>query len=349
MKKYLHTVLAAGFILLMLASCKKDETKIVVDPATSKAGTLSATATAITLTKATLTNTAVTFTSTDPNFGYSAAVTTTLQISPKGNNFATKKEFVFSGKNVSTSFTVADFNNLLLALNLTTGTSAQVEARMVYSISSNVTPIYSNVLTLTATPFALTSYVYVPGGYQGWLPPSADSLKSATGNGIYTGIINFTGNDLGFKITPAKSWATSYGDAGSGKISLSANGNITAPAAGQYLVTVDLNANTITMVSTNYYSIIGDATAGGWGSDTDMKYDNGNEYWAVKAPLTAGGAFKVRKNHDWGVSYGTIATPDGATLTSSNGGNIPVTVTGNYKFTFVTTGTSTAAYTLTKQ
>lgn len=338
---------------MVFASCKKDG-DLITASSTPTAGALTASATTISLSKATLTGNAVTFTSTNANFGYNAAVTSTLQIAVKGTNFSAPKEVALTGKNVSQSYNVQDFNNILLGLNMPTGVAGQIEARMKYTISTNATaPLaYSNVLTLTATPFALTSYVYVPGAYQGWNPSTADSLKSATGNGVYTGIINFTAGNLEFKITPVKKWDVSYGDAGSGKVSTSSGGNLKAPGTGLYLITLDLNANTITMVpAPAYYSIIGDATAGGWGSDTDMKYDNGNEWWTVTTNLTAGGAFKVRKNHDWGTSYGLIATPDGASLTSANGGNIAITATGTYKITFAVNATDAtkATYTLTKQ
>lgn len=338
--------------LLLLASCKKDEVKVVANPANAKPGTLTASATNVPLAKADLSKVAVAFSSTGANFGYSAAVTSTLQIAVKGTSFATKKEYVLTGKNVSLSFTQADFNNMLLALNLPTGQAAQVEARMQYSISNNVAPIYSNVVTLTATPFALVSYVYVPGAYQGWTPATADSLKSATGNGVYTGIINFTGSDLSFKITSDKKGSTWYGILNGALSSSGSATNITAPGNGQYLVTVDLNANTITMApATAYYSLIGDATTGGWGADTDMKYDNGNDIWTVTTTLSSSGAFKVRKNHDWGTSYGTIAAPDGKTLTSANGGNIPVAATGTYTVTFSVDAAdaSKATYTMTKK
>ena len=133
-------------------------------------------------------------------------------------------------------------------MNLPSGAPAQLEMRLKSSLSSSATQgtAYSNVVTVTATPFALVSYIYVPGAYQGWNPPTADSLQSATGNGVYTGVINFTAGNADFKITPQKKWDVAYGSAGGNKISTT-GGNITAPGAGQYQVTVDLNANTITI------------------------------------------------------------------------------------------------------
>jgi hypothetical protein len=72
--------------------------------------------------------------------------------------------------------------------------------------------------------------------------------------------------------------------------------------------------------------------------------------------MVEAGGFKIRQDHDWTWSWGTLATPDGMTLTDNNGGNIPITAVGNYKITFTipvaplstsATPPVTAAYTLT--
>ncbi|MDB4924147.1 SusE domain-containing protein [Mucilaginibacter sp.] len=354
MKKSLVKFLAFGSIVLVsLASCKKSDTLVVTNGGT--AGTLSTSVTTMVLDKAKLNDTTkvISFNFTNANYGYTSATTNTLQIDLASDNWAKPQSVTISNKLLSQGFSTMDFNSLLLKLGLTAGASSQVSARIAYSVGTSVKPVYSNVVTLTLTPFNLTSFLYVPGAYQGWNPATADSILSATSNGIYTGIINFTAGNLGFKITPAKTWTNSYGANGA-TVVYNGGSDITAPAAGLTWVTLNLNTNTITFAPVAYYySIIGDATPGGWGSDTDMKYDNGNQFWTITSPFTAaaGQAFKVRRNHDWGTSYGTIATPNGVDLTSSNGGNISVTVAGTYKFNFsvnATDGTK-ATYTMIKQ
>ncbi|MCO5936652.1 SusE domain-containing protein [Mucilaginibacter sp. RB4R14] len=353
MKNFMTKFLAFSCLaLLVLASCKKDEVRTVAQPATG--GALTASTTTPALSKSNLMETAITVTATTQNYGYTSAATNSLQIAVKGTAFASPTEVALATGALSKSYTVKDFNNLLLSLNLPSGKPAQLEMRVKSSLSATATEgtVYSNVVTVTATPFALVSYIYVPGAYQGWNPPTADSLQSANGNGVYTGIINFTPGNTGFKITPQKKWDVAYGDAGGGKISTS-GANFASPGAGQYQITVDLNANTYTIEPVAvYYSIIGDATAGGWGSDTDMKYNNGTNIWEITASLASTGQFKVRKNHDWGTSYGVPkAGADGATLAKSDADNIPVASTGTYKFTFVLKGAddAKAAYTLVKQ
>ncbi|QKJ28695.1 SusE domain-containing protein [Mucilaginibacter mali] len=358
MKALITKFLALGCLAVtVLASCKKDEIKTVAG--VGSPSVLSASTTTPVLTKATLTSTAITIIGTPQSYGYNAAVSYSFQLAVKGTNFAAPTEVALPVGTFTKTYTVQDFNNLLLSMKLPVNQAAQVDVRLKSSLSATAGITYSNVITITATPFPLTAYIYVPGAYQGWNPATADSLQSATGNGVYTGIINFIGTDFHFKVTPAKKWDVAYGDAGGGKISTS-GGDILSPQAGVTQVTVDLNQNTITFgTPAFYFSAIGDATALGWGGDTDMKYVYATGNWELTTNLTAGGAFKVRMNHDWGTSFGLLATPDGKTLTSNNGGNVPITTAGTYKITFTpayttdgngkTTVNGTAGYTLVKQ
>jgi len=364
MRNLITKTLAFGSLALLgLASCKKDGALVTLNGTTTAPGTLTANTTTPVLTKATLTATSVTFTSTAPNYGYSASVTNTLQFDVHSDGFAkVKKEVVLPVGTLSQSYNVLDFNNILLGMSLPTGVSAQVDVRIKSSLSATAGIIYSNVVTLTVTPFALVSYVYVPGAYEGWNNPGPqeDSLQSATGNGIYTGIINFTTGNNQFLIVPVKNWNNKYatndgasiaGPSSNYTVVYNGANNFYAPTvAGWYQVTLNVNNNTISIVPTAYYSVIGDA-AQGWGTDTDMKFNNGTQTWQVTTALNTTGAFKVRKNHDWGTSYGWPTSSVSPNLTSSNGNNISVTAAGNYLISFsVNAADNTqATYTAVKQ
>lgn len=319
MKSIFFKSFALSFIVLLLWSCKKDETRAIANAGTG--GTLKSSATTVILDKSMLNVNVITFTLSNANFGYQAAVTNILQLAPKGSNFAADKtKDVIIDPNVTTkSYNGLDFNNLLLSLNLSTAVNSDIEIRVKASISNAVSPVYSNVVSISAKPFPLTSWVYVPGAYQGWNPPTADSLVSVTGNGIYTGIIKLDGGN--FKITTAKKWDVAYGDAGGGKLSTS-GGDISSVSAGFKLLTIDLNANVYTIINADYWSIIGNAIPGSnWTVDTDLSpVNDGKNTWTGTFALTPG-AFKFRKNHDWGTSIG------------DNGADINVTVAGNYKLT----------------
>ncbi|MDB5015517.1 MAG: SusE outer membrane protein [Mucilaginibacter sp.] len=335
MKNVLTKFLAlCSMTLLLLPSCKKDGTLVTSNG--GKAGALTASATTLPLDKTKLndTTTVIKFNFTAANYGYSAAVTNTLQIDSAGDNWKNPTSVIISNKVYSQGYSTAVFNNLVLKLNLPAGIASQIQVRVAHSISANVTPVYSNVVTLTVTPFNLISYVYVPGSYQNtnstlqWQPTTADSLVSPTGNGVYTGYVYFQAGSI-FKITPAKNWNNSYGDAGGGKISLSAGGNLTAPSAGLYLVTVNTNAGTITYTAYNHtWSLIGSAGVD-WNTDIQMPFNQNNNAYQATYALNSSGQFKFRADNAWTLSLGDV-TPVTGQLTSNNGANINVPSNGTY-------------------
>ncbi|RYY29821.1 MAG: DUF5116 domain-containing protein [Sphingobacteriaceae bacterium] len=245
MKKTLISFLTVCSALLMLfSSCKKDGTQTISSIGT--AGTLSASTTAPALSLATAANAAVTlsFPATTVT-GYQTALTYSIQVDKKGNNFASAREIAATAP--ATNVTVGTLNTALLNLGLATGTSTQIDVRVKSTIAANAAPVYSNIINLTVTPYTLTSYVYVPGAYQGWDPTKADvgTLSSPTSNNIYDGKITFPAGSLEFKITPAQSWNVSYG--GSNNVLSLTGGNLSVPSAGTYLVHADFNAFTYTL------------------------------------------------------------------------------------------------------
>jgi hypothetical protein len=376
MKRLLTNFLAiSSGALLILSSCKKSDVQVTSDG--GKAGTLTASSTTIVLDKTKVSDTstaAVSFSSTAPVYSFKAAVTTTLQIDTIGDNWKNPTSYSLPVNNYNMSFSTPVFNSLLLKLNLPSGTASKVNVRLAFALSPTVVN-YSNVLSLTVTPFNLASWVYVPGAYEGstWPNPGPleDSLESATGNGIYTGIINFSAGNNQFLITPVKNWnnkwATTIGPVTGTSVTypVTYNGpnNFYAPAAaGYYIVTLNTNANTLTIVPADFYGIIGSATPGGWSNDTFMKYINdGSGNWVVSLPMTVG-EYKFRQSGGWTNSWGptTSTTSAGGTITDSGpigDGNLQLTVAGNYTFVLSgmgatplgTTPPVTTTYTATKQ
>ncbi|PIQ20667.1 MAG: DUF5116 domain-containing protein [Cytophagales bacterium CG18_big_fil_WC_8_21_14_2_50_42_9] len=319
-----------GLLLFLFASCEKDEVKLIAN-SQGTAGTIATSTNSLELQEDNASSEAITFTWTKADFGYSAALTNTLQFALARTNFAEPKEVVLVGGTSSLSYTVQEFNTFLLAMDVPAGTNSTLEVRVKSEIfnTDDITPVYSNVVNLSVTPYStapVVSFVYVPGAYQGWNPASADSLISPASDGIYTGVINFPAGGLEFKITPAKNWDTAYGDAGNGTVNTS-GGNLLVPSAGMYRLTLNLNDNTFTADKYSW-GVIGSATAGGWDSDTDMTYNNGTQEWTLTTNLVAG-EIKFRLNDDWGTNYGGA----GGTL-ALGGDNIAIATAGTYKITF---------------
>jgi hypothetical protein len=91
--------------------------------------------------------------------------------------------------------------------------------------------------------------------------------------------------------------------------------------------------------------IIGDASPGGWGVDTDMHLADPTKTdkytWTVTLYLSAG-SVKFRASDAWDVNWGAADFPTGTGV--QNGANIPIAVAGYYKVTF---SDATGDYTFT--
>ncbi|MBO9204276.1 MULTISPECIES: SusE domain-containing protein [Niastella] len=330
-------------LALMLAACNKTGSLTYLGNGIPGSVTASSTKIVLDISKMTTTDTSVLFTIKNANFGYDAAIANELQFDSVGDNWAKPQSVTLNAGATTLSYTTYNLNALALKLGLHTNAAGQVLVRLKSTLSTIT--VFSDAVTLTVTPFSAASSVFVPGAYQGWNPASADSLVSETSNGIYTGVINFTGSDLGFKITTAKNWTAAYGQGSTaGTVSLS-GGNLTAPGNGGYLLT--LNTDLLTLTFTPQWSVIGDA-AGGWSADSQMYLDKTNNTWYVTTKLKSDGTntIKFRFKNDWGTNLGAGA---GAGTLSSGGSNIiiPATAAGgdNYKITINPTGLT---YTLLK-
>jgi len=361
MKKVLTNFMTLGGIsLLLLASCKKNDPVVKIS-GNGTAGTLAANQTTLVLdkSKASDTSKVIMFNFTKPVYGYSAAVTNTLQIDAPGDNWAHPATTTLGVKVASQGFSTPDFNALLLKLNLPADVASQVQVRVQHSLGAGAEPIYSNVLNMTVTPFNLKAWVYLPGAYEGWAndadptkAPNEDSLYSATGNGIYVGVVNFTAGNREFLIVPIKGkwdnkWATTDGATTSAtnasyttEYVTGGGNNFQAPtAAGQYLLTFNSNTGNLTIQPVNYYTIIGDGAVD-WGTDIPMKYINdGSTTWTATTVMKTSGSIKVRQNSDWTYSWGIpqAGSPgDGVanTLNDSKDDNIPVPSNGSHTLTF---------------
>ncbi|MCR8559874.1 SusE domain-containing protein [Mucilaginibacter sp. BJC16-A38] len=338
----------SGILLLMLSSCKKDETKVVAT--NGKPGALTATADNVVLTSANADNVALSFNFTPSSYGYKAAITYTLQVDVKGDNFAKATNVSVSGK--SFDYKVSDFNNALVNMGLIPGTTAEVEARIKSELGTNVSAAYSNVLTITVTPYAsIITYpsLYVPGAYQGWSPPTAERISSVKDDKTYEGYVNFSdAGSLEFKYTSDPDWNhTNYGDGGAGSLSTDGGaGNLKVPSTGYFLLKGDLNAKTWSVTKTAW-GIIGDATPNGWNSSTPLTYDSTNKVWSATVTLTGGLFVKFRANDAWDINLGDNKPANG--VLKYGGENIPVAETGTYKITLDLSHPAYYIYRLIKQ
>ncbi len=336
MKLFIIKTSLLGMLCLGLISCEKSETRLVSE--VSAAGTLNSSKTNLDLSMANGDQPALVLTFPQAEVkGVIIPVESTLQFDVKGNNFSNPVEYI--QKTNTFSPTVNEINSLMLKLGLVIGEAGVLEVRLQSKPAANAVT-YSNVITLSGIPYKASSWIYVPGAYQNWVPATADSLISPASNGVYEGVINFPETKLEFKITAKKDWTTEYGDAGNNSFVLS-GGNFAVSKAGAAKLVFDMNTKKWEVSEAKIWSLIGSATPKGWEGDTDLKFINdGTETYKLTLDLLAG-EFKIRFGHDWAVNVGGSLTDF-----VINGGNVPVAA-GNYTVTLnVTksdgTGTPTA-------
>lgn len=151
MKTWFTKLLGVGAVALLLTACEKDEDRAVVYP--SGGPTLTASSTSLgTLSMDNAAKEAVTFSWTPPNYGYAAAVTYTLQLDVKGNNFKAPSEFITSA--ASRTLTVSELNGVLLSLGIVPGSTGQLDVRVKSDVNNSTAySQLSDVTSLTATPY----------------------------------------------------------------------------------------------------------------------------------------------------------------------------------------------------
>ncbi len=336
MKKLSIIIFLIG--LVGLFSCKKDETKAVLSSPTVPVLTVAG-GDSIVLKKSEA-ETMITFTWSAASFGLTLVKTYTLQVDKQGNDF---KDPISLGSvtNVTTlSIQTSDLNNKLLTkeFNPDAPEPMPLEFRVQVTLTNSYTPTNSAGVKKVVTPYyvkIIYPLLFVPGNYQGWNPAdSTTAIPSLKANTDYVGYLWMNASPLEFKYAVAGNWDLNYGDDG-GDGTLDVNGaNIVPPnGGGYYQLKADLKNFKHSFLKTDW-SVIGDATPGGWNTDTDMAYDSIAKVWKVTLDLTAGG-IKFRANHDWALNYGDT----GATGALNEGGdNIAVPVAGNYTVTLNLSG-----------
>jgi len=181
---------------------------------------------------------------------------------------------------------------------------------------------------------------YIPGGYveasypidgySNWTPESSPFVKNTDDTPTsLEGYVYMAGANNEWKFATDNTWSTNYGDDG-------ADGTLEAGAAniqsttGYYKINVDMSTTpmTYTAIATDW-GVIGDATPGGWDTDTNLTYDPESQTWRGTVHLTAA-SYKFRANDDWAINYGLN---EGDATLSQDGSNMSNDVEADYDIT----------------
>jgi hypothetical protein len=338
MKNIIQSSILAVLFAGMLYGCKKVETQVVLQDGVP--ATLTASQTTLVLASTNASDTVEAFTWTPAQYGFSAAIRYSLQVAKAGTTFAAPKE-VSMGSSLVQKYTGADFNQMAILLGLAPGSAGQLEVRVKASLTDSIKAIYSNVVTVTVTPYLVViNYpsLWVPGDYQGWDPATSPKISSKADNGIYEGYVYMTAaSTKQFKYTSDPDWnhtiygwasSTTTGNNVTGTMNTT-GGNLFTPAAGYYWMKANKNTSTWSATLTTW-GLIGDAVpVTGWNSDLDLVFDATTKTWSVTTNLVVG-AVKFRSNHDWAANFGDNGADQ---VMEYDGANINVTVAGNYTIT----------------
>ena len=163
-----------------------------------------------------------------------------------------------------------------------------------------------------------------PGGWD------TDTNMDDKGNGVFEITLDLVDGEAKFRAND--SWDVNWGakDFPSG-IGLQGGDNIPVPA-GRYKITFKPATGEYNFeadAGIQSVGIIGDATPGGWGEDTDMRKNDDGTYSMIIG-LTDG-EVKFRANNAWDIDWGGDAFPSGTSV--AKGSNIKVTA-GLYLVTF---------------
>jgi starch-binding outer membrane protein SusE/F len=363
MKKIISISLTFCLAVVLMFSCKKKDTKVVMaDNITVPV--LKATPNVVLIDSAAAKDSlvALTFSWLPADYGYPAAANYVLEVAPAGTDWSAARKFDVANK-LKTEHTNLDLNTMVTIFGLVENVEGEIMARVSSKVKSElglaeIPVVYSNTVVVKVTPYkkappAAVKF-YMPGDYQGWTPSAASCqfLEAAPGTSLFKGIVEKTKPDGtlssgGFKFTPQPNWDYDFGDNGSnyaskingsgiiGPKSAGTNGNDFKLDDGTYALEVDTIALTW-KYSLENWALTGDATPLSWpagpggtpGQDQNMRYNQATKMYEITIDLIGGKSIKVRKNDDWGVNLGNAVGADGDLIVTDN---TPIACTGGGK------------------
>jgi hypothetical protein len=185
--------------------------------------------------------------------------------------------------------------------------------------------INADATALTYTAVATVWGVIGSASPMGWDDETALTYNPASKT--WRGVMHLTAAE--FKFRANHNWDYNYGsDAADGKLS-AGGANIPVTVESDYAFELNLSNPNAYTYTANRWGVIGDATPGGWDTDTNMTWDASNKVFTVTVDLVSPGSFKFRANDGWDINFGG----DLNNLTPG-GDNISVAEAGSYTLTF---------------
>ncbi len=260
------------------------------------------------------------FTCEQPNYGFSAAVTYTVQVCKGNNEFVDLKELATKVSGERIPIKTFELNDAMNALGMANSTQAyDVDFRLKALINDSVQSLYSNTVSMTVTPYSgARTKVYFVGSIfnNGWNNNDL-TMRLFADDDLNDMLYTYTGYvpaNSEFKlIQNPGSYDVQWGYASDGVLTGTGNpGNIGGfTTSGYYTMNFDLDKNTYSVVAYtgalteyNQISLIGDFNS--WGADLDLTQATYDKHIWINssAVIPSDGKLKLRVNHDWATSFG---------------------------------------------
>lgn len=248
-----------------------------------------------------------------------------LQMDVKGNSFA--DPFILATTNdLNKEFTVGDINGKLLLKGITPDVPTEFELRVSASVEQKSEPVYSEVVTITITPYSATVnvkpiYLLGDGSPVGWDNTAAIPFTYLDG-GRYEIVTTLNGAGKYLKIlSTLGAWAPQWGTDDTGT---SASGPLvyreteavpdppgipTPDLVSQYKIIVDTALLTYEIFEYGDIYLLGDATLAGWDNTLALPFTKVSEgKYTITTTLTGSKAWKIIDERGaWAPQWGTDA------------------------------------------
>lgn len=277
MKSLKSLLLLSSLMTVVLWSCSKDENKVYLQGGTAPVLTSSATG-SIPLNYVTKDETALALSWTNPEYSFTTGVSSqdvsyVIEIDTAGANFTNpKKKSLSISKELSYSFKQTELNDYLLnTIELKAGMEHNLELRVKASLVNNAVPLYSNVIAIKATPYAIPPKVEVPAAGTLWITGSA--VASNWTNPLPSSPVDYANQQMFTKLSDTRyelvvamiagggykliqkqgDWSSQYskksGDALAGEFEKKDATQFDAPSeSATYKITVDFQTGKYTLV-----------------------------------------------------------------------------------------------------
>lgn len=184
-----------------------------------------------------------------------------------------------------------------------------------------------NMLDLTADQQLAIPYFHTPGQSNGWSHLASQKIPTRD----YVNYCGYAYLDAIFKFSSGETWneGLDLGYGGEGQLSTQGgDNNIPVDEPGLYYCTLNPIAMTYQLTKINAFGIIGDATPGGWDSDTALQPSDNGLVWTGTMALKSG-ELKFRANNGWDINLGGSSYED----LYQNEGNLQSPGEGTYLIT----------------